>query len=55
MDALNSLFDVIQQGLALRRVFVLRVVVHVSQCLHVGFEIMLADGALQGKSTAHRQ
>lgn len=30
MDALNGLFDVIQQGLALRRVFVLRVVVHIS-------------------------
>lgn len=30
MDALNSLFDIIQEGLALWRVFMLRVVVHIS-------------------------
>lgn len=47
MDALNGLLDIIQQGLALWGVFVLRVVVHISQSLHVGLEIVLADGALQ--------
>lgn len=30
VDPLNSLFDIIQEGLALRRVFMLRVVVHIS-------------------------
>lgn len=49
VDPLNSLFDIIQEGLALRRVFMLRVVVHISQCVHIGFEIMLADGSLQGE------